>query len=181
MTMGCSSSFGGGAPFPTSSRGVACEARKGPSLRAARPTQPTAIIQLAGGATNGELLALPASSARKKGGLPYSEPAASLQAPKARVWMGSDVARCPLTSRGVSSRALRRSRERRGRRGQTQGARLLTGSCAQRGRGSDARVGVPARRSLFAEVDRRRRTQRSVRSSFHPIWGADVDGGLADG
>jgi hypothetical protein len=43
-TMGCSSSFGGGEPQATSSCGVACEARGGPSLQVARPTQLIVVV-----------------------------------------------------------------------------------------------------------------------------------------
>jgi hypothetical protein len=55
------------------------------------------------------------------------------------------------------------------------------GFMRSRGRGSDAQGPCPCVVSLLAEVDRRRRTQRSVRSPLHPIWGAYRDGGLANG
>jgi len=72
-------------------------------------------------------------------------------------------------------------------------ARKATGSEGERGgrhrfkravRSRRARIGRSKSRaraslSIVAEVDRRCRAQRSVRSQFHPIWGANRDGSLA--
>lgn len=78
--------------------------------------------------------------------------------------------------------ARRATRERgAGGEGKREGRTASKGSFVQGGRGSDARGACPRVVSLFAEVDRRRRTQRSARSPFHPIWGACRDGSLAHG
>jgi len=72
-------------------------------------------------------------------------------------------------------------KEGRGRRGQTRRAMRLQQSLSfMAGRGSGAR-GVCSRVVVVyvAEIDRQCRTQRSVRSQLHPIWGAHGDGGLA--
>jgi len=44
-TMGCSGSFGEGEPLATSTCGLACGARGGPLLQAARPTELIVIVQ----------------------------------------------------------------------------------------------------------------------------------------
>jgi len=66
-----------------------------------------------------------------------------------------------------------------GKRGQTRRAhgfkRAARSRRARIGRSRD----VPARPMSVAEVDRRRRTQRSVHSPFHPIWIVHGDGSLA--
>jgi hypothetical protein len=73
------------------------------------------------------------------------------------------------------------SKGKRVKRGQTRRAhglkRVARSRRARIGRSRD----VPARQLSVAEVDRRRQTQRSVRSPFHPIWSAYGDGGLAHG
>jgi len=102
-TMGCSSSLGGGEPQATLPCGVACEARGGPSLQAARPTQCTVIVRLVFGATGGGLASSPASGGTKCGDLRRSHPSACLQRRRANV-VETDVARCPLLPKGMSCR-----------------------------------------------------------------------------
>jgi len=96
---------------------------------------------------------------------------------------GADVARCPLISKGMGYRTPSSSKGARGKRGQTRRTTWLQkGPEFMAGRGSGAR-GVCSRVVVVyvAEVDRQRRTQRSVRSQLHPIWGAYGDGGLVRG
>jgi len=169
-TMGCSSSLGGGEPQATLPCGVACGARGGPSLQAARPTQCTVVVRLVFGATGGGLALSPASGGAKCDDLRRSYQSACLQRRVANV-VEADVARCPLIPRGMSCRmpcpSERRSAGSEGRTRRASGSKR-----AERPR--RARIGRSNRLCsrvvcLVAEVDRRRRTQRSVRSPFHPI------------
>lgn len=68
---------------------------------------------------------------------------------------------------------------KRGKRGQNaEGERLQKGRTFKAGEDRTLEKVVLARCKFVAEVDRRRRTQRSVRSPLHPIWGAYGDGSL---
>lgn len=148
--------------FATSSCGVACEARGGPSLQAARPTQQivTVSTRCRRNRQRGR------SDARKhrfeeRWPLAFNF-RACLQRTKANV-SEADVARCPLTSKEVSSRVPQRSQGRRGKRGQT---RRVTGF-KRADHSRRARIGrsrdVPVRLVVnVAEVAKRRRTQKSA-------------------
>jgi len=75
----------------------------------------------------------------------------------------------------------RSSKEERVKRGQTRRAHGFKRAARSRRARIGRSRGVPARQLSVAEVDRRRRTQRSVRSPLHAIWRAYGDGGLAHG
>jgi hypothetical protein len=179
--VGCSSSFGGGAPSATSSCGVACEAREGPSLPAARPTQPVAAVSTGRWRNRRRGRSVARKAAPRKAVAFHAEASRLACRRREPNVNGVDVVRCPLTLKEVGSRAPRHSEERRGRRGQTLKAQVSKRVVRIGGRGSDARGACPRVVGVFAEVDRRRRTQRSARSPLHPIWKACGDGGLVYG
>lgn len=170
VTTGCSSSFGGGEPLPP--RHAASHARRGKVLRlqAARPTQQTVTVSTRC-RRNRQRGRSDARKHRFEERWPLAfNLRACLQRTKASV-SEADVARCPLTSKEVSSRVPQRSKGRGGKRGRT---RRVTGfkraDHSRRARIGRSR-GVPVRLVVnVAEVAKRRRTQRSARSPLHPIW-----------
>jgi hypothetical protein len=104
MTMGCSSSVGGGEPRATSSCGVRTRGG-GEVLRSGRlgPLGSSLSFQSVIGATFGGVVASPASGVTKSGSLRRSTFRRACSAGKANV-DGVNVVRCPLTSKGVSCR-----------------------------------------------------------------------------
>jgi hypothetical protein len=81
----------------------ACEARGGPSLQAARPTQSSVVVHPVFGATGGGLASSPASGGTKCDDLRRSHLSACLQRREANV-VEADVARCPLVPEGMGCR-----------------------------------------------------------------------------
>jgi hypothetical protein len=167
--VGCSSSFGGGAPSATSSCGVACEAR-GRSFAPGGSAHATCSYRF-----NWSMAQPSARSERCPQAAPRKAVAFHAQASRLACRRrdpnvnGVEVVSLPAhLERGGLARAPRHSKERRGRRGQTLKAQGSKRVVCTSGRGSDARGVCPRVVGLFAEVDRRRRTQRSVRSPIHP-------------
>jgi hypothetical protein len=178
-TMGCSSSFGGGEPLSTSSCGVACEARGGPSLQAARPAQIFVTVSThrrrnrrrgRGGARKRH------HEGRWPSAFHFS---ASLQRREASV-DGSDAARCPLILKGVGYRTPSSTeRGRAGSEGKRGGRAASKRPSVQGGRESDARGACPCvvvvklQKSLGGVGPR-----EACALPFHQTWGACGDGGL---
>jgi len=107
------------------------------------PRSPLPSSQLVGGATTGEVVTLPASSATKSGGLPHSNLTATLHAPRDE-WGWGLTWLAARSSREGWAHARRAARERgAGGEGKRGGYTASQGSCAQGGRGSDARGTCP--------------------------------------
>jgi len=128
------------------------------------------VVHLVFGATGSEFVSLPASGGTKCDDLRRSYPSACLQRREANV-VEADVARCPPISKGMGCRMPHRpERARAGSGGRTRRAcgskRAEHSRRARIGRSNGLCSRVVC---LVAEIDRRRRTQRSVRSPFHPI------------
>jgi len=154
---------------PHPDQAAAWSGRRGPSLQAVRPTRLIVVVSTRHWRNRWR----GRSVARKRR---YGERrpsafnlSARLQRREASV-DGVDVARCPLASREAGSSYAGSSQEGPGNEGKRRGCWAPKGPSAQGGRGLNAR-GVCSRVVVVdvAEVDRRRRTQRSVRSPFHPI------------
>jgi hypothetical protein len=173
---GCSGSFREGELLTTSR--AASHARRGevPSLWAVWPTPLIATgSRSVALATGGGTVASPASDATSTvvfGALT----SASLQPPKVlRRWSACGSLLAQLSK--LRCRMPCSSKDGHGKREQThqKSGPMRAGTEA----GEDRSVEGCARASLslVAEIDRRRRTQRCVRSPLHPIWGLHADGG----
>jgi len=152
-------------------RHAASHARRGEVLCSRRlgPHSPSSSFQPVASATDSGVAAPPASGVTKSGDLRRSTYrracSAGRRALSGLMWLAARSSR-----KGWAGRMPCSSQGAHGKRGQT---RRAHGS-KRAGRSRRARIGrsgsVLARRCRnVAEVDERRRTQRSVRSSFHPI------------
>lgn len=143
-TMGCSSSFGGGEPQATSTCGVACEARGGPSLQAVRPTPLIVVVSTRPRRNLGGVVSV-ARKRRFRRATDFGISAnGELAAPGAecrwsQVWL---AVRSPSKEGGLSHADAPKGSSREAE-GNAEDARLQKESCVQGGRGSGARGACP--------------------------------------
>lgn len=167
-TTGCSRSYRGGEPQSSSSCGVAC-AGKGGVLHSERlgSRVTSSPFQPALAASGNWVGSLPASDASKSGGLWGSMFAACLQ----RRGLSFDVFRvthCLLPSKEGGCRGPHVFERGGARRGANARRTLRLGGGFVRSEDWSLVGCARASDDVVAEVNRRRRTQRSVWRTFHP-------------